>query len=191
MLICNIIDRWLFESHGMFSVSNVLGKEGQGVYILMSRLDIERTLGSAGPLGWASFWIFNLDIYMLCLVSARNVLDKENKGVYVLMSGLDIERVFASSGCVGWELIYDQFTVIVNWRYYPVFIFQLGQNSMDAHEKILWFWSESFNFTSRHEQESPVYDHVFNDLPLYVHVPLYLEKNPASTSLMLLAFEFP
>lgn len=134
---------------------------------------------------------FNLDIYMLCLVSAGNVLDKENKGVYVLMSGLDIERVFISSGCVGWELIYDQFTVIVNWRYYPVFIFQLGQNSMDAHEKILWFWSESFNFTSRHEQESPVYDHVFNDLPLYVHVPLYLEKNPASTSLMLLAFEFP
>lgn len=44
---------------------------------------------------------FNLDINMLCLVSAGNVLDKENKGVYVLMSGLDIERVFASSGCVG------------------------------------------------------------------------------------------
>lgn len=35
----------------MFSVSKVLGKEGQGVYILMSGLDIERTLGSAGPLG--------------------------------------------------------------------------------------------------------------------------------------------
>lgn len=166
MLICNIIDRWLFESHGMFSVSNVLGKEGQGVYILMSGLDIERTLGSAGPLGWASFWIFNLDIYMLCLVSARNVLDKENKGVYVLMSGLDIQRVFVSSGCVGWELIYDQFTVF-------------------------WFWSESFNFTKRHEQESPVYDHVFNDLP-YMCMYLYIwKKNPASTSLMLLAFEFP
>lgn len=61
----------------------------------------------------------------------------------------------------------------------PVFTFQLGHNSMDAHEKILWFWSESFNFTKRHEQESPVYDHVFNDLPLYVHVPLYLEKKPS------------
>lgn len=48
-----------------------------------------------------------------------------------------------------------------------------------------------FDQTKRHEQESPVYDHVFNDLPLYVHVPLYLEKTPASTSLMLLAFEFP
>lgn len=44
---------------------------------------------------------------------------------------------------------------------------------------------------SRHEQESPVYDHVFNGLPLYVHVPLYLKKKPASTSLMPLAFEFP
>ncbi|XP_022315158.2 isovaleryl-CoA dehydrogenase, mitochondrial-like isoform X2 [Crassostrea virginica] len=32
-------------------VENVLGKEGRGVYILMSGLDIERTLGSAGPLG--------------------------------------------------------------------------------------------------------------------------------------------
>lgn len=35
----------------MFSVDNMLGKEGQGVYILMSGLDIERTLGSAGPVG--------------------------------------------------------------------------------------------------------------------------------------------
>ncbi|XP_067937963.1 isovaleryl-CoA dehydrogenase, mitochondrial-like isoform X2 [Watersipora subatra] len=30
---------------------NILGKEGQGVYILMSGLDVERALGAAGPLG--------------------------------------------------------------------------------------------------------------------------------------------
>ena len=31
--------------------SNVLGREGGGVYILMSGLDVERGLGAAGSLG--------------------------------------------------------------------------------------------------------------------------------------------
>lgn len=33
---------------------NVLGKEGQGVYILMSGLDLERLVLSAGPVGYSS-----------------------------------------------------------------------------------------------------------------------------------------
>lgn len=177
MLKCNIIVSWLFESHGMFSVSNVLGKEGQGVYILMSGLDIERTLGSAGPLGWASFWIFNLDIYMLCLVSARNVLDKENKGVYVLMSGLDIERVFASSGCVGWELIYDQFTVIVNWRYYRYLHFN--------YARIQWMLMRRFcGFDQNHLillediNKSLQFMIMFSMVFLYMCMYLYIWKKP-------------
>lgn len=184
VLICNIIDSWLFESHGMFSVSNVLGKEGQGVYILMSGLDIERTLGSAGPLGWASFWIL-IWIFICFTWFQRGKKRCLCSHVWFgYRTSLCILRVCWMRTYL-WSIYSDCKLEILS-----VFTFQLGQNSMDAHEKILWFWSESFKFTWRHEQESPVYDHVFNGLPLYVHVPLYLKKTPASTSLMLLAFEF-
>lgn len=35
----------------MLKARNVLGKEGKGIYVLFSGLDIERVLASAGPLG--------------------------------------------------------------------------------------------------------------------------------------------
>ena len=38
-----------------FTVNQVLGGEGRGVYVLMSGLDLERGLGASGPLGWAKF----------------------------------------------------------------------------------------------------------------------------------------
>lgn len=39
-------------------VENLLGKEGDGVYILMSGLDYERAVLAAGPLGY--FFIYRL-----------------------------------------------------------------------------------------------------------------------------------
>lgn len=120
---------------------------------------------------------FNLDIYMLCLVSARNVLDKENKGVYVLMSGLDIERVFVSSGCVGWELIYDQFTVIVNWRYYRYLHFN--------YARIQWMLMRRFcGFDQNHLillediNKSLQFMIMFSMVFLYMCMYLYIWKKP-------------
>ena len=37
----------------MFTVSQILGGVGRGVYVLMSGLDIERGAGAAAPLGYA------------------------------------------------------------------------------------------------------------------------------------------
>lgn len=167
----------------MFSVSNVLGKEGQGVYILMSGLDIERTLGSAGPLGWASFWILIWIFICFAWFQRGMFLIRKTKALtlcshvwFGYTTSLCILRVCWMRTYL-WSIYSDCKLEILR-----VFIFQLGQNSMDAHEKIFWFWSESFNFTKRHEQESPVYDHVFNDLP-YMCMYLYIWKKKPSINI--------
>jgi len=49
--------------------SHILGRVGFGVYILMSGLDVERTLGAAGPLGW------------VCALCNRNAL-KSTECIY-------------------------------------------------------------------------------------------------------------
>lgn len=37
-----------------FSAANLLGEENKGVYVLMSGLDLERLVLTAGPIGWVS-----------------------------------------------------------------------------------------------------------------------------------------
>ena len=42
---------WLFSCVRLLSERNILGKQGSGVYVLFSGLDIERLVLSAGPIG--------------------------------------------------------------------------------------------------------------------------------------------
>ena len=43
-----------------------MGKEGGGVYVMMSGLDIERAFLAAGPLGWATHYsLFSITIIVL------------------------------------------------------------------------------------------------------------------------------
>ena len=58
----------------------MIGKEGGGVYVMMSGLDIERAFLAAGPLGWATHYSlysitiivlnFTLDLY-ICFVHSE------------------------------------------------------------------------------------------------------------------------
>lgn len=103
---CNIIVSWLFwVTWNVFSEQCVGEGRSWCIHINVG-VGHRKDSGFRRPTRVSLILNLNLNIHVLCLVSAENVLGKENKGVYVLMSGLDIERVFVSSGCVGWELIY-------------------------------------------------------------------------------------
>jgi isovaleryl-CoA dehydrogenase len=53
----------------MFLAENVLGKEGAGVYVLMSGLDAERLVLSGGPVGYGNIiCIYNYFKHMLILI---------------------------------------------------------------------------------------------------------------------------
>jgi len=51
VLIMLFIDFYLFECVTYFTAENLLGGEGQGAYILMSGLDVERAIATSGSVG--------------------------------------------------------------------------------------------------------------------------------------------
>ncbi|GFN81966.1 isovaleryl-coa dehydrogenase, mitochondrial [Plakobranchus ocellatus] len=100
-------------------VSNVLGGEGNGVYVLFGGLDIERGIGAAGPLGYRTNSVVeikpedlifsktgelnpsNASSFNHSIMYPENVVGEIGQGVYVLMSGLDIERLVLAAGPIG------------------------------------------------------------------------------------------
>ena len=45
----------------VFVAENLLGGEGQGAYILMSGLDVERAIATSGAVGWVLCFLFLID----------------------------------------------------------------------------------------------------------------------------------